>query len=65
MATGNQPGHPSHRDITPTLLNEFVASYSANHITMQNVGAWQRPAGYNLGLFQNGFGGGKLAWHLV
>ncbi len=46
--------------ITPTLLNEFVASYSVNHITFQNMGAWQRPAGYNLGLFQNGFGGGKL-----
>src|ERR1700687_5134391 len=46
--------------ITPTLLNEFVASYSANHIVMQNVGPWQRPAGYNLGLFQNGFGGGRL-----
>ena len=45
---------------TPTLLNEFVASYSTNHITMQNKGAWQRPQGYNLGLFQNGFGGGKL-----
>jgi hypothetical protein len=47
-------------NITPTLLNEFVASYSTNHITMQNLGAWQRPSGYNLGLFQNGFGGGKL-----
>ncbi len=46
--------------ISPTLLNEFVASYSTNHITFQNQGAWQRPAGYDLGLFQNGFGGGKL-----
>jgi hypothetical protein len=46
--------------VTPTLLNEFVASYSVNHITFQNQGAWQRPAGYNVGLFQNGFGGGKL-----
>jgi hypothetical protein len=46
--------------ITPTLLNEFVASYSANHITFQNLGAWKRPDGYNLGIFQNGFGGGKL-----
>ncbi|MGO9405577.1 MAG: carboxypeptidase regulatory-like domain-containing protein [Terriglobales bacterium] len=46
--------------ITPNLLNEFVAGYSANHIVMQNVGPWQRPAGYNLGLFQNGFGGGKI-----
>ena len=32
----------------------------SNHITFQNIGAWQRPDGYNLGLFQNGFGGGKL-----
>jgi Carboxypeptidase regulatory-like domain/TonB-dependent Receptor Plug Domain len=46
--------------ITPTLLNEFVASYSTNHITTQNIGPWKRPDGYNLGLFQNGFGGGKL-----
>jgi Carboxypeptidase regulatory-like domain/TonB-dependent Receptor Plug Domain len=46
--------------VTPTLLNEFVASYSTNHITTQNTGPWQRPNGYNLGLFQNGFGGGKL-----
>jgi len=45
---------------TPTLLNEFVFSYSANHITFQNMGAWQRPDGYDLGIFQNGFGGGKL-----
>ncbi len=46
--------------LSPTLLNEFVFSYSTNHITFQNMGAWQRPAGYNLGIFQNGFGGGKL-----
>jgi hypothetical protein len=46
--------------ISPTLLNEFVASYSANHITFQNLGAWKRPDGYTLGIFQNGFGGGKL-----
>jgi hypothetical protein len=46
--------------ITPTLLNEFVAGYSANHIVMQNVGPSQRPAGYTLGLFQNGFGGNRL-----
>jgi len=50
--------------ITPTLLNEFVASYSANHITMQLTGnAWQRqPPDTTLGLFptnggkQPGFG---------
>ena len=46
--------------ITPTLLNEFVASYSTNHIVMQNQGAWKRPSDYTLGLFQNGFGGGRL-----
>ncbi|MGA3105696.1 MAG: carboxypeptidase regulatory-like domain-containing protein, partial [Terriglobales bacterium] len=46
--------------VTPTLLNEFVAGYSANHIVMQNVGPSQRPAGYTLGLFQNGFGGNRL-----
>jgi len=50
--------------VTPTLLNEFVASYSTNHITTQNKGAWQRPNGYNLGLFQNGFGG-KLPGFLL
>ena len=43
--------------ITPTLLNEFVASYSVNHLYFSNQGAWQRPAGYDLGLIQNGFGG--------
>lgn len=47
-------------NVTPTLLNEFVFSYSTNHIVFQNQGAWQRPAGYDLALFQNGFGGGKL-----
>jgi carboxypeptidase family protein len=45
---------------TPTLLNEFVFAYSANHLVFGNTGAWQRPSGYNVGLFQNGFGGGKL-----
>lgn len=42
--------------ITPTLLNEFVASYSTNHIVTHNIGPWQRPAGYNLGLFANNAG---------
>lgn len=46
--------------VSPTLLNEFVFSYNTNHIVFQNKGAWQRPPGYSLGLFQNGFGGGKL-----
>ena len=45
---------------SPTLLNEFVFSYTTDHISFKNNGAWQRPSGYNIGLFQNGFGGGKL-----
>jgi Carboxypeptidase regulatory-like domain/TonB-dependent Receptor Plug Domain len=46
--------------VTPTLLNEFVASYSVNHITMQLQGkAWQRqPPDTTVGLFPTN--GGKL-----
>jgi hypothetical protein len=45
--------------ITPTLLNEFVASYSVNHITMQLTGnAWQRQSpDTTLGIFPTN--GGK------
>ena len=48
--------------ISPSLLNEFVFSYTTDHITLQNIDAngvtWQRPAGLNMGyLFNNGFGG--------
>lgn len=43
--------------VSPTLLNEFVFSYTTDHITLVPLGAWQRPAGMTLGLFQNGFGG--------
>jgi hypothetical protein len=42
---------------SPTLLNEFVASYTTDHITLGLIGAWQRPPGVNLGIFNNGFGG--------
>ncbi len=44
-------------NISPTLLNEFVFSYTTDHITLSNIGPWQRPAGITVGLFQNGFGG--------
>jgi hypothetical protein len=44
-------------NISPTLLNEFVFSYTTDHITLSNNGPWQRPAGMTVGLFQNGFGG--------
>ena len=40
---------------SPTLLNEFVASYTTDHITLAKVGAWHRPAGMTIGVFQNGF----------
>jgi hypothetical protein len=44
--------------ISPTLLNEFVASYTTDHISFQSVGPWQRPADLPMGfLFDNGFGG--------
>jgi hypothetical protein len=48
--------------ISPTLLNEFVFSYTTDHISLQNIDAngvqWQRPAGLTAGyLFNNGFGG--------
>ena len=49
--------------VTPTLLNEFVASYTTDHITLTPVGAWHRPSPDTLtipGIYANGFGGGKL-----
>jgi hypothetical protein len=49
--------------ISPTLLNEFVASYTTDHISFQSQGAYQRPASLDSqmgALFNNGFGGGKL-----
>ncbi len=36
---------------SPTLLNEFVASYTTDHITLTPLGAWQRPASMTFGLF--------------
>ncbi|MBI1739585.1 MAG: carboxypeptidase regulatory-like domain-containing protein, partial [Candidatus Koribacter versatilis] len=44
-------------NVSPTLLNEFVFSYTTDHITLTNTGPWQRPEGITVGLFQNGFGG--------
>jgi Carboxypeptidase regulatory-like domain/TonB-dependent Receptor Plug Domain len=46
--------------LSPTLLNEFVASYTTDHINLVLVGPWQRPANMTFGLFSNG-GGGKIA----
>jgi hypothetical protein len=44
--------------VSPTLLNEFVASYTTDHITTSLIGPWQRPAGFPaIGIYDNGFGG--------
>jgi hypothetical protein len=34
---------------SPTLLNEFVFSYTTDHIVLNNTGAWQRPTGTTFG----------------
>ena len=45
-------------NVSPTLLNEFVASYTTDHIGTQLTGPWQRPSGFPvIGLYNNGFGG--------
>jgi hypothetical protein len=47
---------------SPTLLNEFVFSYTADHIILNDTGNWKRPSGFNAGftdLFP-GNGGGVL-----
>ncbi len=45
-------------NFTPTLLNEFVASYTADHITLTAGGPVGLPAGFSMGsIFDNGFGG--------
>ncbi len=43
---------------SPTLLNEFVASYTTDHISTNLIGPWQRPSGFPpIGIYDNGFGG--------
>jgi len=45
--------------LSPTLLNEFVFSYAANHLHLYNTGtAWERPSTMTMtGIFDNGFNG--------
>ncbi|GAC1672385.1 MAG: hypothetical protein PVS2B2_04650 [Candidatus Acidiferrum sp.] len=44
--------------ISPTLLNEFVASYTGDHIFLTTGGPVGLPAGFAMGsIFNNGFGG--------
>jgi hypothetical protein len=45
-------------NITPTLLNEFVASYTADHIFLTALNNPPLPSGFAMGsIFNNGFGG--------
>ncbi len=44
--------------VSPTLLNEFVADYTADHIGLTDTGPIALPSGFSMpGLFKNGFGG--------
>lgn len=48
--------------ISPSLLNEFIFSYTTDHITLNNINSngatFQRPSDLNMGyIFNNGFGG--------
>jgi hypothetical protein len=46
--------------ISPTLLNEFVASYTADHILFKSQGVFKRPDNLSTlmgSIFNNGFGG--------
>jgi hypothetical protein len=45
-------------NFTPTLLNEFVASYTGDHIFLTTGGPVGLPSGFAMGsIFNNGFGG--------
>jgi len=45
-------------NITPTLVNEFVASYTADHIFLTALNNPSLPSGFAMGsIFPNGFGG--------
>jgi hypothetical protein len=45
---------------SPTLLNEFVASYTTDHIVLTNTGVWKRPANLPIGDLFGGNGDGIL-----
>jgi Carboxypeptidase regulatory-like domain/TonB-dependent Receptor Plug Domain len=47
-------------NLSPTLLNEFVASYTTDHIGFHSVGYWQLPSGFPMGYLYNNGAGGKL-----
>lgn len=43
--------------ITPNLINEFVAGYTADHINLDDTGPIQRGSFQMAGIYNNGFGG--------
>ncbi len=45
---------------SPTLLNEFVFSYTTDHIILNNTGAWQRPPSMTIGDLFGGNGNGII-----
>jgi len=45
---------------SPTLLNEFVFSYTTDHIDLTNTGNWQRPTNTTFGDLFGGNGGGII-----
>ena len=53
-------------NITPSLLNEFVASYTGDHIILTAIGPVGLPTGFTMGsLFPNGFEGKLPAFHFT
>jgi hypothetical protein len=45
---------------SPTLLNEFVFSYTVDHIILNDVGNWKRPSNFTMTDLFPGNGGGVL-----
>jgi carboxypeptidase family protein/TonB-dependent receptor-like protein len=46
---------------SPSLLNEFIFSYSDDHLILKNTGNFQVPSGFSMGsIFTTGSGGAKL-----
>ena len=53
-------------NISPSLLNEFVASYTSDHILLSAIGPVGLPSGFTMGsLFPNGFEGKLPAFHFT
>jgi hypothetical protein len=47
--------------LSPSLLNEFIASYSADHLILTNTGNFQVPSGFTMtSFFKTGAGGQQL-----